>query len=395
MSKILAVNAGSSSLKFQLFEGDGEEVITSGVIERIGMEDAIFTIKYDGEKNKRILPIKDHSVAVNLLLESLIEFKIVKSINEISGVGHRVVHGGELFNSSIVVTNEVVENLKKINDLAPLHNPANIGGYEAFKEVLPGVGHVFVFDTAFHSTMEKEEFLYPLPYEYYEKYGVRRYGAHGTSHYYVSNEYITRNNLEKSKIITCHIGNGASITAIKDGKCIATSMGFTPLSGVMMGTRCGDVDPAIVTYIMEKKGLTAEEVLNEFNKKSGLLGVSELSNDSREIEDAVAAGNPKAILANDKYVNTMVERIGSYFVKLGGCDAIIFTAGVGENSATFREEVVAGIAEALNVKLDKEKNKTRGKYAVISTDDSSIEIVVIPTNEELVIARDTKRLLNL
>ncbi|HHU59417.1 TPA: acetate/propionate family kinase, partial [bacterium] len=285
MSKILAVNAGSSSLKFQLFEGDREEVITSGVIERIGMEDAIFTIKYDGEKNKRVLPIKDHSVAVNLLLESLIEFKIVESINEISGVGHRVVHGGELFNSSIVVTNEVVENLKKINDLAPLHNPANIGGYEAFKEVLPGVGHVFVFDTAFHSTMEKEEFLYPLPYEYYEKYGVRRYGAHGTSHYYVSNEYITRNNLEKSKIITCHIGNGASITAIKDGKCIATSMGFTPLSGVMMGTRCGDVDPAIVTYIMEKKGLTAEEVLNEFNKKSGLLGVSELSNDSREIED--------------------------------------------------------------------------------------------------------------
>lgn len=395
MSKILAVNAGSSSLKFQLFEGDGEEVITSGVIERIGMEDAIFTIKYDGEKNKRVLPIKDHSVAVNLLLESLIEFKIVESINEISGVGHRVVHGGELFNSSIVVTNEVVENLKKINDLAPLHNPANIGGYEAFKKILPNVGHVFVFDTAFHSTMEKEEFLYPLPYEYYEKYGVRRYGAHGTSHYYVSNEYITRNNLEKSKIITCHIGNGASITAIKDGKCIATSMGFTPLSGVMMGTRCGDVDPAIVTYIMEKKGLTAEEVLNEFNKKSGLLGVSELSNDSREIEDAVAAGNPKAILANDKYVNTMVERIGSYFVKLGGCDAIIFTAGVGENSATFREEVVAGIAEALNVKLDKEKNKTRGKYAVISTDDSSIEIVVIPTNEELVIARDTKRLLNL
>ncbi len=395
MSKIMAVNAGSSSLKFQLFEMPNEKVIASGVVERIGNEDAYFTIKFNGEKIKKVLSIKDHAVAVSLVLEALIDYKILNNLNEIDGVGHRIVHGGELFSTSTKMDRNKVDRLRTISDLAPLHNPAHLIGYEAFKKALKNVEHVFVFDTAFHSTMEEAEFLYALPYEYYKKYAIRKYGFHGTSHFYVSNLVIEKLNLKKSKLITCHIGNGASLAAVKDGKCIATSMGFTPLSGVMMGTRTGDIDPAVVTYLMEKTNKSAVEVLNIFNKKSGLLGISEYSNDSRDIEEAIMKGDKQAILAYDKFINTVVERIGSYFVKLGGCDAIIFTAGIGENSSMFRSLVVEGIKEAFGVELDEEKNKLRSKFEIISTPASKIQLIVVATNEELVIARDTQKILGL
>jgi acetate kinase len=395
MSKVLVINAGSSSLKFQLFKMPKEECLVSGLVGRIGFEDSNFKMDFNDKKVKKTLKVKNHTEATKLLLDALLEYKVVKDLKEIKAAGHRIVHGGELFSSSVVVTDKVAKNIKEISDLAPLHNPAHISGYEALKKVLPNIGHVFVFDTAFHSTMPKEEYLYPLPYEYYEKYAVRKYGFHGTSHYYVSNEAIKLLNKKDTKIITCHIGNGASLAAVKNGKCIATSMGFTPLSGIMMGTRCGDVDPTVVTYMMKKKGMSAEEVLDVFNKKSGLLGVSELSSDSRDIEEAMEKGNKKAILAYDKFVNTIVERIGSYFVKLGGCDAIVFTAGIGENSPLFRSMVIEKLEEALNVRIDKEKNNIRGKFKEISTNDSLIKVFIIPTNEELIIARDTVKLLGI
>lgn len=395
MSKVLVINAGSSSLKFQLFKMPKEECLVSGLVGRIGFEDSNFKMDFNDKKVKKTSKVKNHTEATKLLLDALLEYKVVKDLKEIKAAGHRIVHGGELFSSSVVVTDKVAKNIKEISDLAPLHNPAHISGYEALKKVLPNIGHVFVFDTAFHSTMPKEEYLYPLPYEYYEKYAVRKYGFHGTSHYYVSNEAIKLLNKKDTKIITCHIGNGASLAAVKNGKCIATSMGFTPLSGIMMGTRCGDVDPTVVTYMMKKKGMSAEEVLDVFNKKSGLLGVSELSSDSRDIEEAMEKGNEKAILAYDKFVNTVVERIGSYFVKLGGCDAIVFTAGIGENSPLFRSMVIEKLEEALNVRIDKEKNNVRGKFKEISTNDSLIKVFIIPTNEELIIARDTVKLLGI
>lgn len=396
MSKVMSINAGSSSLKFQLFEMPEEKVLISGNVERIGFEDAYFTTKLNGEKKKEVLPIKDHGEAVAKLLKILVELKVVNDLSEIKGIGHRVVHGGELFNKSTKVVEGTIESLKTISDLAPLHNPAAIVGYEAFKKALPNAGHVLVFDTAFHSQMPKLSYMYATPYEWYEKYGVRKYGAHGTSHAYVSDEAIKYLNLGKdSKVITCHIGNGASISAVLAGKCLDTSMGFTPLSGVMMGTRTGDIDPAVVTYVMKKTGMSAEEVLNSFNKKSGLLGVSGISSDSRDVEDAAKAGNERAILAQDMQVRSIVRTIGMYYAELGGCDAIVFTAGLGENNVVLRKSVCDQLVNTLGVKLDDEANNCRGEFKVISASDSKVKVLVIPTNEELVIARDTTRLLGL
>lgn len=396
MSKVMSINAGSSSLKFQLFEMPEEKVLISGNVERIGFEDAYFTTKLNGEKKKEVLPIKNHGEAVSKLLKALVEMKVVNDLNEIKGIGHRVVHGGELFNKSTKVIEGTIENLKTISDLAPLHNPAAIVGYEAFKEALPNAGHVLVFDTAFHSQMPKLSYMYATPYEWYENYGVRKYGAHGTSHAYVSDEAIKYLNLgSDSKVITCHIGNGASVSAVLGGKCLDTSMGFTPLSGVMMGTRTGDIDPAVVTYVMKKTGMSAEEVLNSFNKKSGLLGVSGISSDSRDVEEAAAQGNERAILAQDMQVRSIVRTIGMYYTELGGCDAIVFTAGLGENNTELRKSVCKQLETTLGTFIDEKSNNCRGEFKVISSENSKVKVMVIPTNEELVIARDTNRLLGL
>ncbi len=396
MTKVMSINAGSSSLKFQLFEMPEEKVLISGNVERIGFEDAYFTTKLNGVKDKKVLPIKDHAVAVENLLNALIELKVVKNLDEIKGIGHRVVHGGELFKESTKVSEGTIEKLKTISDLAPLHNPAAIVGYEAFAKALPKAQHVLVFDTAFHSKMPKLSYMYATPYEWYEKYGVRKYGAHGTSHEYVSEEAIKYLKLGKnSKVITCHIGNGASISAVLDGKCLDTSMGFTPLSGVMMGTRTGDIDPAVVTYMMEKAGMSAQEVLNTFNKKSGLLGVSGVSSDSRDVEEAAKNGNERAKLAEEMQVRSIVKIIGSYYAELNGCDAIVFTAGLGENNIDLRKSVCNQLTNCMGVKIDEEANNCRGEFKVISSENSKVKVMVIPTNEELVIARDTVRLLGL
>lgn len=392
MSKIMVVNAGSSSLKFQLFAMPNEEVLTGGVIERIGFEDAYFTIKINGEKVKTILPIKNHKEAVEILLKSLVEHDIVKDFNEIVGVGHRVVNGGDIFPESIKVEEGVIERLEKINDLAPLHNPAAITGYRAVCSNLPKASHVLVFDTSFFVNMPKTSYIYPVPYEWYTDYSVRKYGAHGTSHKYVASEARKLFNLgEDAKIITCHIGNGASISAVLGDKCLDTSMGLTPLAGVMMGTRSGDIDPAVVKYMCEMTGKSVAEITNDLNKKSGLLGVSGVSSDSRDVEDAANQGNERAILAQDLQVQTIVKYIGSYYAVLGGCDAIVFTAGLGENNIAMREAVCEKLT-AFGVKIDKENNNVRGKLRIISSDDSKVKVAVIPTNEELVIARETVRL---
>lgn len=396
MTKVMAVNAGSSSLKFQLFEMPEESVITSGIVERIGLEEGIFTIKHNGEKKTVKTPIKDHTVAVNMLLKALVEEGIVKELTEIQAVGHRVVHGGEYFNDSAVVDEDVVAKVEELCELAPLHNPAHLVGYRAFKEALPGVGHVFTFDTAFHQTLAAEQYLYPLPYEYYTDLKVRRYGAHGTSHKYVSEQAALMLDKEDTKVIVCHLGNGASISAVRNGKCIDTSMGFTPLAGVMMGTRTGDVDPSVMPYLCNKLGKNANEMLEIYNKKSGMLGVSGISSDSRDIEDAYFAGNEKAILTSKLYSAIVAKYIGSYYVELGGCDAIAFTAGLGENAAYLRTLIIEAISEAFGAKLDEKLNGTRsGENRVISTEDSKIKVMIIPTNEEVMIARDTVRLLGL
>ena len=396
MSKIISVNAGSSSLKFQLFEMPAETVLTSGLVEKIGFEDAMFTIKVNGEKITKTLPILDHTKAVSLLLEALVEYKIVNNLDEIVGAGHRAVHGGEIFKESVPVTDEVVEQFSSLNDLAPLHNPAGLIGYNAFKENLPHCKHVFVFDTAFHQTMEADTYRYALPKRFYTDYKVRRYGFHGTSHKYVSLRCaeLMNKNVKDTKIITCHLGNGASITAVDGGKSINTSMGFTPLAGVMMGTRCGDIDPAIVTYIMKKEGLTPEEMDNVMNKQSGMLGVSCVSSDGRDIRSACLEGNEDALLTVDMYVNRVINVVGGYYAQLGGCDAIVFTGGIGENDVDMRLAICEKLEAAFGVKLDKELNATsRGKELLLSTPDSKVQVWLVPTNEELMIARDTYSLI--
>ncbi|MEA4875008.1 acetate kinase [Anaerorhabdus sp.] len=398
MSKIISVNAGSSSLKFQLFEMPSEEVLTSGIAERIGLEEGVFTIKVNGEKHTKKLPIKDHTVAVQLLLDSLIEFGVVKSLEEIVGAGHRVVQGGDYFDQSVIVTPENEKIVEDLSSLAPLHNPANLVGYRAFKTALPKAGHTFVFDTAFHQTMEPASYMYPVPYEWYTDYKVRRYGAHGTSHQYVAERTaeLLGKDIKDINIITCHLGNGASITAVQNGKCVNTSMGFTPLAGVMMGTRCGDIDPAIVTYMQNQAHLTADEINDILNKKSGMLGISGISSDARDIEDAVAEGNERAKLTHAVYVNRVVNVLGGYFMQMGGVDAISFTAGLGENDTLIRKLVMQGIEKALGLSIDYDLNdKSRGKEIQISKNDSKVSVWVVPTNEELVIARDTCRLLGI
>ncbi|HAH93846.1 MAG TPA: acetate kinase [Dielma fastidiosa] len=396
MTKIISVNAGSSSLKFQLFEMPSEEVLTSGIAERIGLEEGIFTIKYNGEKHTQNLPIKDHKVAVDLLLKALVEHKIVENLEEIKGAGHRIVQGGSYFDSSAVVDEDVVNKVEELSDLAPLHNPAHLIGYRAFKEALPQIGHVFVYDTAFHQTMTPESYLFPVPMEWYENYKVRRYGAHGTSHQYVSQRCaeLMGKDVKDLKIITCHLGNGASITAVDGGKCINTSMGLTPLGGIMMGTRCGDIDPAIVPFVMKKTGMTPDEMDTALNKKSGMLGISGISSDARDIENAVAEGNERAILTQQLYVNRAINVIGGYYFQLGGCDAIVFTAGLGENDCNLRHQICEKLEKAMDLKMNYELNdKTRGKEVCVSADDSKVQVWVVPTNEELVIARDTYSLL--
>ncbi|MCD7839849.1 MAG: acetate kinase [Erysipelotrichaceae bacterium] len=397
MTKVMAVNAGSSSLKFQLLNMPAEEVITSGVIERIGLDEGIFTIKYNGEKKTTKCPIADHTIAVDMLLKALVDEKIVEKLDEIEAVGHRIVHGGEYFSDSVVADDDVVSKVEELSDLAPLHNPANLIGYRAFKKALPNVQHVFAFDTAFHQTMDKERYLYALPYDYYSDLKVRKYGAHGTSHKYVSNQVIEMlGNPEESKVIVCHLGNGASISAVKNGKCIDTSMGFTPLAGVMMGTRSGDVDPSVMPYLCEKLQKSPDEILDIYNKKSGMLGVSGISSDSRDIEDAYNKGDERAILTSNLYARIVSKYIGQYYVELGGCDAIAFTAGVGENAAYLRKLIIKDIAEAFQVTLDDTLNETRSSdNRIISSDESKIQVMIIPTNEEVMIARDTVRLLNL
>lgn len=391
MAKVISVNAGSSSLKFQLFEMPNELVLTSGIVERIGFEDAYFTINVKGEKIKKILAIKDHKIAVDLLLNALVEYKIVESLTDITGIGHRVVHGGEFFNKSVECNDDVIAKVQSLVDLAPLHNPANLVGYQSFKSALPTATQVMVFDTAFHQTMEPAIFLYPLPYEYYLNYKIRRYGFHGTSHMYVSQRVATLMNKapEKLNIITCHLGNGASLAAIQAGISINTSMGFTPLSGVMMGTRTGDIDPQIMPFLEEKLDLNSKEITDIYNKMSGMLGVSGISSDARDIENALKDGDKRALLTRQMYATRITNFIGSYYIQLGHIDAIVFTAGLGENDGGVRADILDILRQPLKIEYDIELNKTRGKEIKISTDDSKIEVWVIPTNEELVIARDT------
>lgn len=397
MSKIIAVNAGSSSLKFQLFEMPAEDVIASGIVERIGLDNASFTIKFNGEKFSTVVEISDHAKAVELVLKALVDHQIVADLNEITGVGHRIVHGGEYFSHSVLVDQKVVDQVSELADLAPLHNPANLTGFIAFNAALPQATHAFVFDTAFHQTMEADTFLYPLPYEYYTDLKVRRYGFHGTSHYYVSQKTaeLMGKDVKDVNIIVCHLGNGASITAVKAGKVVNTSMGFTPLAGIMMGTRCGDIDPAIMPYIMEKQDLSANQVLDIYNKASGMLGISGISSDARDIENAANTGNERAQLTQRMYTNRISQVIGSYFIQLGSLDAIAFTAGLGENDYVIRAMVIDRIKQALNISFDYELNQqSRSQEILLSKPTSKIAVWMVPTNEEVIIARDTYALMN-
>lgn len=386
--KILSINSGSSSLKFSLFDMKDESVITNGQFERIGIGGSFYTIKFNGEKIEQEVEINTHVEAVNILLEKLVDLGIIKSLEEIDGVGHRVVQGKDVFSESVLVTDEVLDGLESIKEFAPLHNPANNAGVYAFREVLPNVPNVVVFDTAFHQTMDKVEYLYPVPYKWYKEYGVRKYGFHGTSHRYITDAVKDLLGREDFKLISCHIGNGGSVCAVKDMKCIDTSMGFTPLAGIMMGTRSGDIDPSIIPYVMEKEGKNIGEILNDLNKASGLLGLSEFASDMRDIVDKCDEGDEKALTARSKYVRRIVDYIAQYYVLLGGADAIVFTAGVGENSIPVRREICEKLA-CLGVKIDLDKNNIRREFVKLSTDDSAIDVYVIPTDEELMIARDT------
>lgn len=396
MSKVIAVNAGSSSLKFQLFEMNNEEVITSGVVERIGLDDSIFTIKYNGEKDVKTLPIPTHKEAVQLLLDTLIEKKIVDSLDDIKGVGHRVVQGGSYFKESAIIDEDVINKIDELKSLAPLHNPAHLTGYYAFKEAIPNAGAVAVFDTAFHQTLQPRCYIYPIPYKFYTDYKVRKYGAHGTSHFYVSQRVIEHlGSPEHSKVIVAHLGAGGSLSAVKDGQSINTSMGFTPLAGLMMGTRSGDLDPSIIDYLINEVGMDMKKIITMLNKESGLLGVSGVSSDFRDVMEAADAGNERAKLAIDIFFRRVIAYIGRYFIALGGCDAIAFTAGIGENSAYARKEILSLVSEALGIVIDDDANENGKGERLITKPESKIKVYVIPTNEELVIARDTKRLLNL
>ena len=390
--KIISINTGSSSLKFSLFDMNDESVIASGLFERIGIEGSCYKIKFSGQTSKQEVELTSHDEAVEILLNKLIDLNIISSLDEIDGIGHRLLHGQEKYKKSVIITDEVINDLDSFKEFAPLHIPANISGVNAFKKVLPNVPMVGVYDTAFHQTMDPETFLYPVPYNWYKEYGIRKYGFHGTSHRYIASEVERIYGTKDKKIISCHIGNGGSITAIKDGKCVDTTMGFTPLSGIMMGTRSGDVDPSIIPYVMVKEGKNASEVIDDLNKRSGLLGLSGISSDMRDIVNKCEEDNEMAKLARSKYVRRVVDYIAQYYVLLGGADVIVFTAGVGENSIPNRKSICEKLA-CLGVKIDLEKNNTMGEFQKISKDDSKIDVYVIPTDEELMIARDTLNLI--
>ena len=385
--KILSVNAGSSSLKFTLIELPEEKVLVSGTFEKIGIEGSFYTIKYNGEKIKKEVELENHTKAVEILMSELIDMKILDSYDDLDGVGHRVLTGGDTYFESIIVDDAVESKIEELFPLGPLHMPANLAGIRSFKAILPDTPQVAVFDTAFHQSMDEEEFLYPVPLDWYEKFAVRKYGFHGTSHRYISlkmKEILG----EDKKIICCHLGNGASLCAIKNGKCVDTSMGFTPLAGIIMGTRSGDIDPSIIPYVMDKTGMTADEVVNALNKKSGMLALSGVSSDMRDVEDAFVAKDARSVRAMNMYVKHIANYLSMYNTLLEGADAIVFTAGVGENSPLTRELIIDKF-KYLGVSLDSEKNNTRGISGEVSTEDSSIKVFVLPTNEELMIAKDT------
>ena len=386
--KILSVNAGSSSLKFQLYEMPEEKVLISGIMERIGIGNSFYTIKLNGEKIKKETELNNHEKAFEVLVQELEENKVVESLDEIKGIGHRIVQGGDYFDKTVVIDDDVLSKIDELSSLAPLHNPAAVVGIKAAIEVFPNAVQTAVFDTAFHQTMPKENYLYALPMSWYRDYKVRRYGAHGTSHKYVAermNEILGRND---TKLITCHIGNGASVSAVLNGKCLNTSMGLTPNAGLIMGTRCGDIDASIIQYIMEKTNKSPKEIDNIINKESGLLAISEKSSDSRDIEDGIAAGDEKCILAQKMYVRKIVDYIARYYVEMKGCDAIVFTAGIGEKAIDTRRDIINEL-DVLGIKLDVEANNVKSEERLISTKDSKIACYIIPTDEELMIARDT------
>lgn len=388
--KVIAVNAGSSSLKFQLLQMPEELEVASGIVERIGKEDAIFQIKFNGEKHKVVEPILDHKKAAEVVINNLLSYGVIADLNEIDGVGHRIVQGGEIFKDSALITEEVIKQIEELSELAPLHNPAHIAGILSFQEVLGNVPHVAVFDTTFHQTMDEVNYLYATPYEWYTKHKVRKYGFHGTSHKFVANRVGEILGNKDLRLVVAHIGNGASLTAIKNQMSVNTTMGLTPLDGLPMGTRSGAIDPAILGYIAKKENMTLEEVVDALNKKSGYLGVSGLSNDSRDLEDAIKEGHQRAKLAIDLQVKSIVNYIAQYYVELGGLDAICFTAGIGENSSDLREAIIEKLAP-LGIFLDKEENSKRGER-LISSSDSKVKVFIIPTNEELMIARDVLRI---
>ena len=391
--KVLCVNAGSSSLKFQLFEMPEEKVIISGYIEKIGLEDSFWTTKVNGEKIKGAKYLKNHTEAVQVLIDELLTHHAVESLDEIKGVGHRVLHGGEKYSDSVIIDEEVVESIKELTKLGPLHHPGNLAGITAMQEALPGVPMVAVYDTAFHQTMPKKNFLYPTPYEWYTDLGVRKYGFHGTSHKYITTKMQEKLGKKEVNLIICHIGSGASISAVKEGKCYDTTMGLTPLDGLMMGTRSGAIDPSVIEYVCSETGKDVKTITNELNKKSGLLGVSGFS-DSRDVENAAKEGNELATLALEMYNDRVAKYIADYFVELeGNVDSIVFTAGVGENGIEARAEIINRLA-CLGIKLDSNKNSNIASYkevseGVISADDSRVTVEVLPTNEELMIIKDT------
>ncbi len=389
--KILSVNAGSSTLKFQMYEMPEEKVLISGNFERVGIDNSFYTIKFGGEKIKKEAVLKNHGDAVRILCDELVSNKIVSNLDEIEAVGHRMVHGGEEYASSVIIDDDVIKTVRGLIPLAPLHNPANLMGIEAFKEIVPSAKNVGVFDTAFHQTLPKEAYLYAVPYEWYEKYGVRKYGFHGTSHKFVSqrmNEILGR---DDTKIITCHIGSGGSVSAVVNGKSVDTSLGFTPNSGIMMGTRSGDIDYSMIPYVMDKAGISLEEVDNALNRKSGLAGISGVGSDLRDVEAGIKNDDEMCKLAFDMYVRKIASYIAEYYVLIGGCDAIVFTAGAGERSPLMREKVMEKLS-VLGVKADPELNKAFGEESLVSSKDSKIPVWTIPTDEELMIARDTYEL---
>ena len=394
--KTLVINCGSSSLKYQLIDMSTEKCMVQGLVERIGIEGSVLTQRVEG-KDKYVIntEIKNHKDAIKLVLEALIDpvHGVIKSMDEISAVGHRVVHGGEKYSDSVLINDEVLQSIKDCIVLAPLHNPPNVIGIEACKELMPNTPMVAVFDTAFHQTMPKHSYICPLPYDLYQKYGIRKYGFHGTSHKYVSNKVskVMGKDIKDLKIVTCHLGNGCSLAAVKNGKSVDTSMGFTPLAGVMMGTRSGSIDPSVISFLIEQHGYTIEEVDELLNKKSGVLGISGVSSDFRDVLAAGEAGNERAKLALEIFYYKVRTQIAAYAGAMGGIDVIVFTAGIGENSAITRKEILNGL-EFLGFTLNEEKNELRGQIQEISTEDSRLKVYVVPTNEELMIARDTAKL---